>query len=133
MARRHVVFALLVWLSLFGCSAKQKQRSGRVPVKTAVAVQMPMPYQLTSVGTVEAIQSANVAPQVTGVITRVTFREGDLVRAGQVLFQLDARQFHAAQDQAMAVLQRDRALYETARQDAERSKKLYEESVLSQA
>lgn len=92
-----------------------------------------MPYQLTSVGTVEAIQSANVAAQVTGVITRVTFHEGDFVRAGQVLFRLDSRPFRAAFDQASAVLERDRARYETARSDAQRSQKLYEESVLSQA
>ncbi len=133
MAHRHVVLPLVVSLFLVGCSAKPKPRSGRVPVRTAVAVEMSMPYQLTSVGTVEAIQSANVAAQVTGVITRVTFHEGDFVRAGQVLFRLDSRPFRAAFDQASAVLERDRARYETARSDAQRSQKLYEESVLSQA
>jgi multidrug efflux system membrane fusion protein len=133
MALRRAVLPLVVLLVLCGCSAKQKPRSGRVPVKTAVAVEMAMPYQLTSVGTVEAIQSANVAPQVTGVINRVTFREGDFVRAGQVLFRIDSRTFNASHDQAEAVLQRDRALYESARQDAERSKTLYDQNVLSQA
>jgi membrane fusion protein, multidrug efflux system len=133
MAQRHVVLALVVMLLLAGCSAKPKPRSGRVPVRTAVAVEMEMPYQLTSVGTVEAIQSANVMTQITGVITRVTFHEGDFVRAGQVLFRLDSRPFRAAMDQASAVLERDRARYETARADAQRSQKLYEESVLSQA
>jgi multidrug efflux system membrane fusion protein len=133
MAQRHVVLALVVTLLLAGCSAKPKPRSGRVPVKTAVAVEMEMPYQLTSVGTVEAIQSANVMTQITGVITHVTFHEGDFVRAGQVLFRLDSRPFQAAYDQAAAVLERDRARYETARADAQRSQKLYEESVLSQA
>jgi multidrug efflux system membrane fusion protein len=133
MAQRHVVLALVVTLLLAGCSAKPKPRSGRVPVKTAVAVEMEMPYQLTSVGTVEAIQSANVMTQITGVITHVTFHEGDFVRAGQVLFRLDSRPFQAAMDQASAVLERDRARYETARADAQRSQKLYEESVLSQA
>lgn len=92
-----------------------------------------MPYQLTSVGTVEAIRSAAVAPQVGGVITRVLFREGDVVRAGQVLIQLDPRPFRAALDQASAVLARDRAHAEAARNDAERSKTLYEQNVLSQA
>lgn len=91
-----------------------------------------MPFQLTSTGTVEAIRSANVAAQVSGVITRVAFREGDYVRAGQVLFHLDARPFRAALDQANAVLERDRAHAETARADAARSKTLYEQNVLSQ-
>jgi membrane fusion protein, multidrug efflux system len=92
-----------------------------------------MPYQLTSTGTVEAIRMASVAAQVTGVIQRVSFREGDYVRAGQVLFQLDPRPFRAALDQAMAVLQRDRAQAENANSDAQRSKTLYEQSVLSQS
>jgi multidrug efflux system membrane fusion protein len=92
-----------------------------------------MPVQLTSVGTVEAIRSASVAAQVGGVITRVSFREGDYVRAGQVLFRLDARPFKASLDQALAVLQRDRARAETARSEAQRSRTLYEQNVLSQS
>ena len=92
-----------------------------------------MPYQLTSTGTVEAIRMANVAAQVTGVIQRVTFREGQDVRAGQVLFQLDPRPFRAALDQATAILQRDRAQAENANADAQRSKTLYEQNVLSQS
>jgi multidrug efflux system membrane fusion protein len=133
MANRIAVLPLVLALLLHGCSAKPKPRSGRVPVRVAVAAEMPMPFQLTSVGTVEAIQSANVAAQVGGVITRVAFREGDHVRAGQVLFRLDARPFRAALDQAVAVLERDRARAATARAEAQRSQRLYEENVLSQA
>ena len=92
-----------------------------------------MPLQLTSIGTVEAIREANVAAQVSGVVTRVAFREGDPVRAGQVLFRLDARPFRAALDQAFAVLERDRARAETAREEARRSRTLYEQNVLSQS
>lgn len=92
-----------------------------------------MPYQLTSTGTVEAIRMANVAAQVTGVIKRVAFREGQSVRAGQVLFQLDTRPFRATLDQATAILQRDRAQAENANADAQRSKTLYEQNVLSQS
>jgi len=102
-------------------------------VRVALVVETPMPVQLTSVGTVEAIRSASVAAQVSGVVTRVAFREGDYVRAGQVLFRLDARPFRAALDQAAAVLERDRARAQTARAEAERSRTLYEQSVLSQS
>jgi multidrug efflux system membrane fusion protein len=116
-----------------GCASKKRPRSNRVPVRVAVATEAPMPFQLTSVGTVEAIRSASVAAQVGGVITKVAFREGEYVRAGQVLFRLDARPFRATLDQAMAVLERDRAHAETARSDAARSKTLYDQNVLSQA
>ena len=92
-----------------------------------------MPFQLKSVGTVEAIRSASVAAQVGGVVTRVSFREGDFVRAGQVLFRLDARPVRAALDQAIAVLERDRARAISARREADRAQSLYADNVLSQS
>jgi len=92
-----------------------------------------MPFVLTSVGTVEALRTASVGSQVGGVVTHISLREGDQVRAGQILIQLDTRPFRAALDQARAALARDRARAESARLDAERSKRLFEENVLSVA
>ena len=128
-----LVLVLAVALALTGCSAQKKTRSVRVPVKIAHVEEQSMPYALTSVGTVEALRTAAVGSQVGGVITRVAFREGDVVRKGQVLVQIDPRPFHAALEQAKATLQRDRAQAETARLDAERSLTLYQSKVLSQA
>lgn len=120
-------------LPLGGCASKKRTRSTRVPVRVAVAAETPMPVQLTATGTVEAIRSASVAAQVSGVVTKVTFREGGPVRAGQVLIRLDPRPFRAALDQAQAVLERDRSRAETARAEAQRSRTLYEQNVLSQS
>jgi len=128
-----LAIALLVALASTGCSSQKKTRSSRVPVKIAHAEVQSMPYALTSVGTVEALRTAAVGSQVGGVIMRVAFREGDVVGRGQVLIQIDPRPFHAALEQAKATLQRDRAQYETARLDAERSLSLYQANVLSQA
>jgi multidrug efflux system membrane fusion protein len=116
-----------------GCAKKKSARNVRVPVRVATTAEQPMPFVLTSVGTVEALRTAAVGSQVGGVVTRIAFREGDEVRAGQVLIQLDPRPFRAALDQAAATLARDRARAETARLDAERSKRLFEENVLSAA
>lgn len=116
-----------------GCARPKTSRNVRVPVRVADTVVQPMPFVLTSVGTVEALRTASVGSQVGGVVTRIAFREGDSVRRGQVLIQLDPRPFRAALDQASAALARDRARAETARLDAERSKRLYEEKVLSDA
>jgi multidrug efflux system membrane fusion protein len=74
-----------------------------------------------------------VSSQVSGVVTRVAFREGDFVRAGQVLIDLDPRPFHAALDQALAALARDRALAEATRLEAERSRQLFGQDLLSRA
>jgi membrane fusion protein, multidrug efflux system len=105
----------------------------RVPVRVTTVAERPVPFTLTSVGTVEAIQTAAVGSQVGGVVLHVAFREGDNVRAGQILFELDARPFRAAMGQALATLARDRAQSESARLDAERAKGLFDQSMLSQA
>lgn len=128
--------ALLLPLALLsGCSdsssATKRSRSARVPVAVATAQQGSVPLTITATGTVEPIQVANVGSQVGGVVTQIRFREGDEVRQGQVLIQLDARPFKTAFDQAQAALARDRAQAENARLDADRAKKLVEQSVIS--
>lgn len=120
-------------IAFTGCSSQKKTRSVRVPVRVAHVTEQSMPYSLAAVGTVEALRTAAIGSQVGGVITRVAFREGDVVGKGQVLIQIDPRPFHAALEQAKAALQRDRAQAETARLEAERSQSLYEAKVLSQS
>jgi multidrug efflux system membrane fusion protein len=102
----HFLSVLLGFAIAFtGCSSQKKTRSVRVPVKVAHATEQSMPYSLAAVGTVEALRTAAIGSQVGGVITRVAFREGDVVRKGQVLIQIDPRPFHAALEQAKATLQ----------------------------
>src|SRR5207247_11210114 len=99
-------------LSLFfalGCSKKVGGGASRVPVTIARAEQRPVPYELSGTGTVEPRQTASVQAQVTGILTRVAFHEGDDVAAGQVLFQIDPRPFPATLDQAQAVPHRHQA------------------------
>jgi len=127
---------LLVFVAITvaaGCAGKPRVRAQRVPVEVATATHRSVPFQLVSNGTVEAIQSANVAAQVGGVITRVAFHEGDSVRKGQLLFQIDPRTFHATLDQTRATLAKDRAQQEAAVQEANRSRELYTQKVLSQS
>src|SRR6266480_787482 len=110
-------------LSLFfalGCSKKVGGGASRVPVTIARAEQRPVPYELSSTGTVEPRQTASVQAQVTGILTRVAFHEGDDVAAGQLLIQIDPRPFQATLDQAQAMLQRDQAQARSAAADAER-------------
>src|SRR5256885_15071623 len=99
-------------LSLFfalGCSKKVGGGASRVRVTIARAGQRPVPYELSSTGTVEPRQTASVQAQVTGILTRVAFHEGDDVAAGQLLFQIDPRPFQGTPEQAPAMLQRDQA------------------------
>lgn len=126
---------LCAGLALFlsaSCARQAKTRAPRVSVTVARVERRDVPVTLNATGTVEPIQSAAVGSQVGGVITRITFREGDEVRAGQVLVQLDPRPFRAALEQARAVLASARAQAESAHLDAQRAKELFDRSMVSQ-
>ena len=116
-----------------GCAAKKQPRSPRVPVTVARVEERDMPFALTGSGSVEAIRNASVQAQVGGVVTRVAFHEGETVRTGQALIELDPRPFRQQLNQALAALARDRALAEAARRELQRSKVLYDQSFLSQS
>jgi len=125
--------ACLVLGAISGCAAPSKPRSAKVPVTVALAEQRAMPFALVSTGTVEPSQTTSVGSQVGGTVVRIAFREGDVVKAGQVLIELDRRPFRSALDQARAALARDRAQGEAARLEAERAEKLFEQNVVSRA
>jgi multidrug efflux system membrane fusion protein len=135
-SRRAIVrFSTLFLLAvvLAGCGAAARPHAQRVAVSVARAENRSVPLTLTATGTVEPTQTASVGSQVGGVLTRVSFREGDEVSQGQVLFELDPRPFRAALEQALATLQRDRAQYQTAQLNADRSEKLVAQDLVSKA
>jgi len=108
-------------------------RGLRVAVTVARAEQRPMPLEIATTGTVEPVQSAGVSAQVSGVLRRIAFREGQDVTAGQLLFELDPRPFRAALEQARGALARDLAQWRSARLEAERADRLLAEHLISAA
>jgi multidrug efflux system membrane fusion protein len=113
------------------CAEKATPPPARVPVTVGLAARRAVPYELLATGTVEPIQTVAVQAQVSGPIVRVAFREGQDVKKGQVLFQLDPRPFQAALEQAQALLGRDRATAENARQEAQRYATLVEKEYVT--
>jgi multidrug efflux system membrane fusion protein len=106
-----------------GDKAKGKGKGGRggtLTVRAVQAVAKPMPVLIEAVGTVEPEQSVQVRAQVSGVLQAVMFKEGDKVKAGQLLFQIDPRTFQAQYNQAVAALARDKAQLENARAQQQR-------------
>jgi multidrug efflux system membrane fusion protein len=91
----------------------------------------PVAVLVAAVGTVEPIESVAVRPQVGGVVTDVAFTEGQDVRAGQVLFRIDARPLQAALDAAEAQLARNRAQAANAAAQAERYDRLVEKDYVT--
>ena len=93
---------------------------GVLTVKAVRAVMKPMPVLVEAVGTVEPEHRVQVRAQVSGVLKSVLFREGDKVKAGQLLFQIDPRTFEAVHQQAQAQLARDQAQVENSRVQQDR-------------
>jgi membrane fusion protein, multidrug efflux system len=83
---------------------------GDAPVVTTKVSEKDVPVDIAAIGNVEAYASISVRSQVTGQLTELSFREGDFVKQGQQLFNLDRRPFEAALAQAEANLTRDKAL-----------------------
>lgn len=81
-----------------------------VPVVTGSVAQHDVPLVLTGIGTVQALNTAAIRSQVTGILESVDFTEGQAVRRGDVLARIDPRVFQAQLDQAQAQLARDQAL-----------------------
>jgi multidrug efflux system membrane fusion protein len=93
---------------------------GPLIVKVAHAIVKPMPVLIEAVGTVEAEQSVQIRAQVSGALQSVFFKEGDKVKAGQQLIQIDPRTYQAQYNQALAAVARDKAQLENARAQQER-------------
>lgn len=101
------------------------------PVVVAAVEQRDVPLQITAIGNVEAYQMVQIRSQVNGQIERVFFKEGDDVRKGQLLFQLDKAPFRAALEQAEGNLQRDQANAVNAQAQAGRYTALETQGVIS--
>src|SRR6266487_5950067 len=125
--------AALVMSTLVGCSRKGAGGPSKVPVTVAHAEQRAVPFEIPATGTAEPVQTASVQAQVTGVLTHVTFHEGDDVTAGQVLFEIDPRPFQAALDQAKAMLARDQAQAQSAVLDAQRYAELVKQDYVTKS
>ncbi len=101
------------------------------PVVVASVEQRDIPDQITAIGNVESYQMVQIRSQVNGQIERVFFKEGQDVRKGQLLFQLDKAPFQAALEQAEGNLQRGQANAANYQAQAARYTALENQGVIS--
>ncbi|MEO8925645.1 MAG: MdtA/MuxA family multidrug efflux RND transporter periplasmic adaptor subunit, partial [Caulobacteraceae bacterium] len=95
-----------------------------ITVGTAKAITGAIPIEVSALGTVTPLATVNVNARVAGMLLTVDFREGQLVRKGQVLAQIDPRPFQVAVQQAQGQLLRDQALLADAKLDLARFRTL---------
>jgi membrane fusion protein, multidrug efflux system len=131
---RVLAGGLLAFALLFGggCAGKKTAPIPPVPVTVAQALVQREPLSLNAIGFVEPIETVSVKAQVGGVINRVSFLEGQDVRAGQILFQIDPRPFQVALDAALAQLARDKSQAANAQIQAKRYADLVKKDYVTQ-
>src|SRR5256885_749174 len=85
-----------------------------------------MPEMLSALGTVTPESTVTVLPQLSGYLTEVGYREGEMVSKGQFLAQIDARQYEITRQQAEAQLAKDQAALAQGQADLQRYAQLNE-------
>lgn len=125
-ARQGMLGLLTAALSLAGCGVNPQARLPPViSVEVADVLQKDVPVQHEWIGTLDGLVHAHVHPQVTGYLMTRCYKEGALVKKGDLMFEIDARPFQAVLDQALAKLGKDEL-------DVNRLKPLAMEKAVSQ-
>jgi membrane fusion protein, multidrug efflux system len=112
--------------------APGQRQQGAVPVRITTAAVKPTPVEFNTIGSVQTIAAVSVKSRVDAVIDQVLVKDGQFVKAGDVLFQLDSRAAQATLHQAEATLARDQAQLANAQRNANRDKSLIAKSFVSQ-
>ncbi len=99
----------------------QERNAGPVPVTVVEAARQDVPVYASALGTVAAMNTVTVSPQVGGQLISINFKEGQEVQKGDVLAQIDPRTLQASFDEAAAAKRQNQAQLATARSNYQRS------------
>jgi len=118
------ILVVVLAAGVSACAQRPAPPPQKVPVSVVHAERRDVPLTVAATGTVEPARTVSVTAQVGGLLQHVHFAEGDEVREGQVLFEIDSRPYEAALAQAHANLSRDLAQLANASREAERARTL---------
>ena len=128
-------------LTMTACSSQVPEASNAklanggkrpVPVLAAQAVQKDFPLEIRAIGNVESYATVAIKARVTGELQKIHFKEGQEVAKGDLLFTIDSRPLEAALREAVARLEKDKALTEKAAMDNRRYENLVRGGYISQ-
>ena len=103
-----------------------------MPVVAAAARTGDMPITLIGLGTVTPLATVTVQSQITGQIMHISFKEGQTVKAGDPLIEIDPRPYQVALEQAQGALLRDKALLANAHVDLDRYQTLFAQDSIAE-
>lgn len=130
------VLVTIFTLSVFaGCSKEGSAPQQRPAPEVSVMTVTPrdIPYTPNFVAQTESSRQVDIVARVSGFLDRIAYQEGELVKAGQLLFQLDQKPFQAQLEAARGELLAQQARFKTADANLKRVKPLAEQNALSQA
>src|SRR4030081_3323944 len=128
-----ILFAVLT-LAMTGCGRTQAAAPPPPPeVRVAPVIQQDVPVYSEWVATLDGYVNAQIRPQVSGYIIKQNYKEGSLVRKGEVLFEIDPRPFKAALDRAKGDLAQAQAQLGKSTLDVERDKPLAEAMAIAKS
>ena len=120
-------------VALAACGGKPQQAAPPPPEVLVIdVVQKDVPVYQEQIGTLTGYINASIRPQVKGYLLSKNYKEGDVVHTGDLLFQIDPREFQAALDQAQGQLARAQAAQVKTQQDVTRYTPLAKEGAVSQ-
>lgn len=128
-----LLVALAIWFWRAGSFAAKPKGTDAVQVVSAVVAQTDVPVRLTANGTVSALQTVEVRPQISATVKAVHIKEGQFVRRGDRLFSLDARTEDANLNKSAAQVAKDRVDLMNAERNFERQRELFRQEYISRA
>ncbi len=133
LSRSALVITALAALAA-GCS-KELPPAKRPPPPVSVLTVKPttIPVSETFVAQTESSRQVDIVARVSGYLDKIAYQEGEVVKEGQVLFQLDPKPFQAQLDAAKGELLAQQARFKTAKATLNRVKPLAEQNALSQS
>jgi RND family efflux transporter MFP subunit len=125
--------ALLIGaLALAGCDHRSAQAKAPLPTVTVAPVEQKEIVERDEfTGRIEPVQSVEIRPRVSGYIQEVKFQSGQMVKKGDLLFQIDPRWHQAAFDQRQAEFEQAKVHLENARREADRTPQLLTNNAIS--
>lgn len=129
---RNVSRLLLAGLVCTSCAKKEAPPPPPLAVEIVTVLRKDVPITKEWVGSLDGYVNADIRPQVAGYVLRQVYKEGSFVRKGDVLFEIDPRQFQAALDQAKGFLAQNEAALGKARLDVARFTPLAADKAISQ-